>query len=130
MPTVPTSDAPKSAPLRPIFSNDTPPPEPARSLSGTVGTGSLGVLAIVAPYIVYLMVFPPAPGHHGTAMGAPGFAVLASGIGPGVGAIVFGVRALIRRVGSRVMPVFGVATGSLGVLWASFLWFVAFFVGY
>jgi hypothetical protein len=50
---------------------------------------------------------------------------------PGVAALVLGVRVLrAKKIGSRVLPVFGMGAGVVGLLLAGFLWFVALFVGY
>ena len=115
MPT--TSNEPASAPPRAIFSNDAPPPSLPRHTASTLAAPALsGVVSLVLPAITDLMAFPPTYGQHGTSLGAPGFAVLASGGVPGIAALVLGVRVLrAKKAGSRVLPIFGMGSGLIGI---------------
>jgi hypothetical protein len=113
-----------------------PTPEPVEraaqhSVFARVSPAFLGLASLVVPAVVYLLVFPPTYGVHGTSLGARGLSVLASGWAPGIAALVQGTRALrAKKAGSRVLPILGMGAGVLGLLWTGFLWFVAFFVGY
>ena len=113
-----------------------PTPEPAEPaarppVSATLGPALLGLASLVAPAVVYLLVFPPTYGVHGTSLGVRGLSVLAVGWAPAIAALVRGTQALrAKRAVRRVLPIFGMGAGVLGFLWTGFLWFVAFFVGY